>query len=524
MTRPNSTLSAFLTNRSAAVLGLLLTVAVIVVGCGLPGAGKSRVLILVVDGLRPDYVTEAVMPRLNALAEAGVRGLAHHAVIPTVTRVNGPSIFTGRYPSGHGMMGNSVYLPDVDPDRVLNTGSAADLRSIDEATGGGMLTAPSLGELLEEQGLVYFAAASGSTGSGVLMNPHGAGAGLVHQLFTIPDSLGPIVETELGPPPEPGEEGASVALVARAVDAMLRIGLDLADADVLAAWLTEPDGTAHARGVGAPETLAVLRAVDAEIGRLLDGLADRGVLGVTHILVTSDHGFTTHTGSTSLSGLLVEEGLKESSGSMDVVVAGDAIHVLEGGPQRVADIVRALQRTDWIGPVFTPAESGGSDLGHLPGTVAYEAIGWSHPRTSDILTGANWSDDLNEHGYEGEVLTPGVAGHGSTSPYDIRATFIAAGPALKRGVVSTVPTGNIDLTPTALFLVGANVPAEIDGRVITEILRDGPDPAAVEVRFDPVDTEVALPEVRYYLRVERTSVNGVMYFDGTTVERIRSSN
>ena len=95
---------------------------------------------------------------------------------------------------------------------------------------------------------------------------------------------------------------------------------------------------------------------------------------------------------------------------------------------------------------------------------------------------------------------------------------------MKRGVVSTVPTGNIDLTPTALFLVGANVPAEIDGRVITEILRDGPDPAAVEVRFDPVDTEVALPEVRYYLRVERTSVNGVMYFDGTTVERIRSSN
>ncbi len=77
------------------------------------------------------------------------------------------------------------------------------------------------------------------------MNHHGAGAGLVRQSLTIPDSLGPIVETELGPPPEPGQDGASVALVARAVDAVLRIGLDLADADVLAAWLTEPDGTAH---------------------------------------------------------------------------------------------------------------------------------------------------------------------------------------------------------------------------------------------------------------------------------------
>jgi predicted AlkP superfamily phosphohydrolase/phosphomutase len=63
-------------------------------------AEKDRVPILVVDGLRPDYVTPALMPQLNALAERGVRGLRHHAVFPTVTRVNSPSIFSGRYPGG----------------------------------------------------------------------------------------------------------------------------------------------------------------------------------------------------------------------------------------------------------------------------------------------------------------------------------------------------------------------------------------------------------------------------------------
>ena len=68
-------------------------------------------MILVVDGLRPDYVTDELMPRLDRLAASGVRGLAHHAVFPTVTRVNGPSIVTGRYPSGHGLMGNTVYVP-----------------------------------------------------------------------------------------------------------------------------------------------------------------------------------------------------------------------------------------------------------------------------------------------------------------------------------------------------------------------------------------------------------------------------
>ena len=525
MTNPIARLSNYLKKRSSIVPGLWIAVAVIAAGCSDPDADERRVLILVVDGLRPDYVTEDVMPRLSALAAAGVRGMAHHSVIPTVTRANGPSIFTGRYPSGHGMMGNTVYLPDVDPDRVLSTANVGDLRAIADATDGQLFTTPSLGELLAEQGLVYFAASSGSAGNGLLMNPHGAGAGLVQQSFTqsstVPDSLGSIVAAELGPPPEPDAEGSYVVLVARAVDALLRIGLDLADADVLAAWLRQPDYTAHAFGVGAPETIVVLRAVDDEIGRLLDGLAERGVLEEMNILVTSDHGFSTHTGSTSLSDLLVEEGLKESRVSMDVVVAGGAIHVLEGGQERVADIVRLLQRTDWIGPVLTSAEADGSDLGHLPGTVAYGAVGWSHQRTADILTSANWSDDVNEHGFEGEVLAPGVAGHGSTSPWDIHATFIAAGPDIKRGVLSTVPTGNIDITPTALFLTGAQVPAQIDGRVLLEVLSDGPDPAAVEIRSYPVETEVVLPELRYHLMLERSSVDGVMYFDGTRVERIR---
>ena len=74
-------------------------------------APRDRVLIVVVDGLRPDYVTDSLMPNLNQLGREGFRGLAHHAVFPTVTRVNGPSIFTGLNPGGHGLMGNAVFLP-----------------------------------------------------------------------------------------------------------------------------------------------------------------------------------------------------------------------------------------------------------------------------------------------------------------------------------------------------------------------------------------------------------------------------
>ncbi|MQA89963.1 MAG: sulfatase-like hydrolase/transferase [Gemmatimonas sp.] len=489
---------------------------------GLSGQSvKDRALILVIDGLRPDYITPELMPRLDALAESGVRGLRHHAVFPTVTRVNSPSIFTGRLPSGHGLLGNTVYVPAADPNGTLSAADLEDLRVIEQASEGRLLTAPSLAELLEEQELVFFAASSGSEGSGLLMNHRGAGAGLVHHAFALPSTLEPTVTSLLGPVPEMPEGSPGIPLVARAVDALLRIGVDRADADVVAAWLTEPDGTAHEYGVGSPETVEVLRQVDAEVGRLLDGLAERGVLEQTNILVTSDHGFSQRVGTESLEGLLVAAGLKASAGSTDVVVAGDAIHVREGGDERIEEIVRLLQSTDWIGPVFTHATEPGSDQGRVPGTLSFAAIGWEHPRSGDILTSGGWTDDPSPWGYAGTALAPGVAGHGTSSPWDIRAAFVAAGPKIKRGVDSEVPTGNIDLAPTAMHLVGSEVPAGFDGRVLTEILREGPPPSSVRVEAVPAVTEVVLTGVTYRLTAERLRVGETIYLHGTSVERIR---
>jgi arylsulfatase A-like enzyme len=488
------------------------------VGCA-ETVERDRVLILVVDGLRPDYVTEELMPRLNALGREGFRGLAHHAVFPTVTRVNGPSIFTGRLPNGHGLLGNSVYLPDVDASRTLNASVAADLRLIDQATNGVLLTAPSLGELLTERGLTYFAAASGSSGSGLLMNHTGAGAGLVHYEFSLPDSLAPIVSEVLGPIPEIPEGSNAVPLAAWAIDVLLRIGIDRADADVLSLWLTEPDGTGHSEGIGSPAMLETLRQLDGEIGRLLDGLADRGLLERTNILVTSDHGFSTHNGEISVNRLLVDAGLKESAQSTDVAVAGDAIHVREGGQGRVDAIVRLLQETDWIGPVFTRGVGPDAVLGSHAGTVSFQAIGWDHPRSADILTSAGWSDAENEYGWRGEVLTTGTAGHGSSSPWDVRATFIAAGPAIKRNVVSPVATGNIDIVPTTLALLGQPVPAGLDGRVLSEVLVTGPQPGEVSFAEDPVSTSVELGDRVYEFTLHRTRVGSTIYFDGTDVTR-----
>ena len=79
-------------------------------------------LLIVVDGLRPDYVTRDVMPRLFELGQRGIVFTAHHSVFPTVTRVNASSIVTGAYPETHGLLGNTIYIPSVNRTARLDTG------------------------------------------------------------------------------------------------------------------------------------------------------------------------------------------------------------------------------------------------------------------------------------------------------------------------------------------------------------------------------------------------------------------
>src|SRR5258705_1364262 len=100
---------------------------------GAPDPAAHTHLVIVVDGLRPDYVTPALMPRLARLGQRGIVFTAHHSVFPTVTRVNSSSMATGAYPESHGLLGNTVYIPAVNPTKGLDTGSRENLHPLARA-------------------------------------------------------------------------------------------------------------------------------------------------------------------------------------------------------------------------------------------------------------------------------------------------------------------------------------------------------------------------------------------------------
>ncbi len=502
---------------AVAVAAAVAAVAVVVAAVATPQPGAPAThahLVIVVDGLRPDYVTPALMPRLTRLGRRGVVFTRHHSVFPTVTRVNASSMTTGAYPETHGLLGNTVYIPSVNATKGINTGSRENLEAIARANGP-LLHAPSLGEILPAAGKTLFVAASGTSGAAFLLNTRGSGA-VIHQEFTRPASLGAHLLEKLGPVPPSAMPNA--ALNTRAVDAYLTIGLDEMRPDVAFLWISDPDHTAHDKGVGSETTNDALRLVDGEIGRIEDALKAKGFADRTNVIVASDHGFSTHTGALELAALVAPFAKPLPDGSSDIVVAEGAIHFRAGvDAARVAAIVAMLQRRPEVGAIFTRSARPGGAEGVVPGTLSFDVARWNHPRSAEILVSANWTGDKNGAGYPGTTADGGVAGHGTSSPYDVHNTLIAAGPDFREHASSDAPTGNVDLAPTLLRLLGIAIPVSMTGRVIEEGLRNRPRIAAVPV--DRVTQTVKSPDGRYTLSAHLSKAAGKTYLDFTDVTR-----
>jgi hypothetical protein len=166
-------------------------------------ADRTRHLLIVLDGLRPDYVQPHFMPALHALGRRGVVMTSHHAVFPTVTRVNAASISTGAYPEAHGLLGNSVFFPGVDAARFLSTSDRGNLLRIEAAGDERLLTATTLGESLQSAGGLLVMSA-GSSGSSYLLNHTVAGGAILHYEYGLPADLHRQALERLGPVPEAG--------------------------------------------------------------------------------------------------------------------------------------------------------------------------------------------------------------------------------------------------------------------------------------------------------------------------------
>src|ERR1700740_574151 len=92
---------------------VLVVLAVLAVATASPAVQTNsrprHVIVVVWDGMRPDFVTEQNTPTLFQLARQGVTFQNHHPVFMSTTEVNGTAISTGAYPAHDGIIGNKEY-------------------------------------------------------------------------------------------------------------------------------------------------------------------------------------------------------------------------------------------------------------------------------------------------------------------------------------------------------------------------------------------------------------------------------
>ena len=487
------------------------------------------VIVFVVDGLRPDAITEADTPTLCRLRAQGVRFTNTHSAFPTVTRVNAATIVTGAHPGTHGIVGNQLYVPAVDPTRAIDTSSWRRLLEVDAATEGRLLQAPTLAERLAARGLSLAAVSSGSTGSALLTNhraPSGTGAlvnGYIEPGARVawPDELNSAILGKLGPAPSKGRGAARHDDAVTWTQRVLRehVLAELRPAVVIN-WITEPDHTQHAVGVGSPSAREALRHADHQIGLVLRSLDDLGLAQETDILVASDHGFSTNTRGIDVGRELIEAGLATDGATGDLVLAssGQAVglHVAGRDADRIARIARFVQSHDWGGVLFTEAREPGDPRGRVDGTFSLELAQLGNAeRSPDLLVTFPWSSEANAFGIHGADLACVSGGaalhasdHGSMSPWNVRSTLLAWGPDFAEGATVTAPAGNIDVAPTILALLGIDDKDGMDGRVLAESFADQRRPA------EPATTRTYMVEAgSYRAALDVSTAGGHRYLD-----------
>ncbi len=109
------TMRAFLRMVSAR-MKLVLTVAGLLASALVCSAQTGPVVLLSIDGLKPDYVLEANryglrIPNLRRLLAEGVHATAVSGVLPTVTYPSHATLLTGVSPAKHGITGNRPFDP-----------------------------------------------------------------------------------------------------------------------------------------------------------------------------------------------------------------------------------------------------------------------------------------------------------------------------------------------------------------------------------------------------------------------------
>ncbi len=116
------------------------------------GGKAAQVVVVVWDGMRPDFITPQYTPTLYDLAVKGTFFRSNHATYVTSTEVNGTALATGMHPDHSGVMANYEYRPDLNWLSTYATENLDSVRRGDLVSQTNYLEAATVPEILQKAG------------------------------------------------------------------------------------------------------------------------------------------------------------------------------------------------------------------------------------------------------------------------------------------------------------------------------------------------------------------------------------
>jgi arylsulfatase A-like enzyme len=440
--------------------------------------------------------------------------------------VNGTAIATGDYPVHNGIIANTDYRPEIGWLGPNATEGLENIRRGDLLTGGNYLTAPTVAEILQRSGIPTIVSGTkpvtllhdranwrreGAASNSVVLYK-GLTIPRSAQLGTIKVNDDKVFPTNVVHPNTAADGWTTKALT----KSLWSKGVP----KYTLLWLSEPDASQHDSGPGSEESIQGIESSDKHLGEVLKTLEEKKLLNKSDVMVVSDHGFSTIMSAPNIVEYLRKNKFKAykkfedpEPGDILVVALGGSVcfYVTEHDEKTIKKLVQFLQQSDFAGVLFTRTS--------MEGTFGMDQVRMNTTNAMpDVVMSMRWSPEPNSNGTPGMIMsdggTRGKGTHGSLSRFDMHNTFVAAGVDFKTGYIDELPSGNADVAPTILHILGVNMPSgtRMDGRVLHEALEnEESSPGKPETKTVEATRDVGLFRWHQYLKY--TTFDGAIYFD-----------
>lgn len=383
-------------------LRLFLLIAVLFALC-LPNAAatpikdlKPTVILISLDGFRYDYVDKFNTPTLKSLARNGVRAKWMIPSFPTKTFPNHYTVATGLYPANHGLVENNVY----------DFGTVFSMSKREEVANPRWWGGEPIWVTAQKQGQIagsYF-----FVGTETLIK---------------------------GEQPKFWRRYNGDVPPQMRVDKMLE-WLDLPQGQrptMLTIYFSDTDDAGHEFAPDAVETRYAALNADSYIERLMNGLKARGIDKKVNIIITSDHGMAAvdYRNATFLDDYF-DFDLTER-----IVWTNEIIQIFPkaGKTDEIFGKISNLAHTTCWKKADIPERLNYRNGQRVAPIVCSTEEGWvttNKKRYADLMNNIADPERLRgAHGYDNKYQS-------------MQATFIAHGPAFKRGLVAE-PFENVEV-------------------------------------------------------------------------------